>query len=373
MKHAKLSILLVLVVSFAKAQNVCDTIHFINKEVKLAKIVEINQASVKYNRCDNLTGPLYVLDRSEVYTIKYANGIIDSFNVNKQPPTTISNPSNNNKKCDTIFLRDGTKFLGVIKAVSSRVIKLKDCEDFNKPVIIIYRNDIKNDYTDTYLQDRMEVNNNRRRKRKNPADTVSYFHVGIIPYQILTRSSGIYVRYDYKKFGFEYKPTYTFATNLAPNSFSPPLFFENFYFQGINNSIVLYGQFKHRTKIGLMLSYKHWWHGKEAIYNTQSLISGEDTYPWLIETKSTIMNGFGIGIELIHDFSRENFDFSFFYNVSITEFTAYSHVYSADSYNFAGLSLLQQHTYPYTETNYNLYFNITAGFKFGYRKPVHAK
>ena len=43
-----------------------------------------------------------------------------------------------------------------------------------------------------------------------------YFHLGVIPYQVLLRSSGIYAGLDLTKgISIEYRPTYTIATRFS--------------------------------------------------------------------------------------------------------------------------------------------------------------
>jgi len=132
MKYAKLTILLVLLVSFVKAQQ-CDTIHFINKDVKTAKIIEISPTAVKYYRCDNLTGPLYTSYRTEISTINYSNGKVDSITLNKKQPNIVSN-LNDNPECDTIYLRKGRKFFGSIvrEIKEGRYIIFKYCTPFSE-------------------------------------------------------------------------------------------------------------------------------------------------------------------------------------------------------------------------------------------------
>lgn len=44
------------------------------KEIN-AKVFEINKESIKYKPCDNLDGPLYVVNSEKVFMIKYKNGI----------------------------------------------------------------------------------------------------------------------------------------------------------------------------------------------------------------------------------------------------------------------------------------------------------
>lgn len=52
----------------------CDLIVFENGEEIRAKVKEVTDTSIKYLRCDNLDGPLYTINKSEVFIIKYSNG-----------------------------------------------------------------------------------------------------------------------------------------------------------------------------------------------------------------------------------------------------------------------------------------------------------
>lgn len=64
------------------------------EEIK-AKVTEITPEEIKYKRYDNLNGPTYVIKRSDVFFIKYANGtkeIISPVNTGKSessPSTTV--------------------------------------------------------------------------------------------------------------------------------------------------------------------------------------------------------------------------------------------------------------------------------------------
>lgn len=76
MKHLiKFCIVILALTTSAFAQ---DTIHFINKNSLATKISEIGINEIKYHRFDNLEGPLYISDKSEIRYIKFANGAIDT-------------------------------------------------------------------------------------------------------------------------------------------------------------------------------------------------------------------------------------------------------------------------------------------------------
>ena len=69
----------------------CDELIFKDGTDLKGKVVEINSTSVKYKRCDMPDGPLYVVKKSEVFMIRYANGIRE---VIKQESEPVSTPKN---------------------------------------------------------------------------------------------------------------------------------------------------------------------------------------------------------------------------------------------------------------------------------------
>ena len=72
----KLLLSLIVLSGLVKAQ---DTIRFANGNIIAAKVTEVGETEIKYNRFDNVSGPLYVAEKNEVKSIKYANGSFDVF------------------------------------------------------------------------------------------------------------------------------------------------------------------------------------------------------------------------------------------------------------------------------------------------------
>ena len=56
-----------------------DTIRFRNGEVKAVKVSEVGIDNIKYNRFDNIRGPVYIINKNEIQLIKYSGGGVDSF------------------------------------------------------------------------------------------------------------------------------------------------------------------------------------------------------------------------------------------------------------------------------------------------------
>ncbi len=92
-------LLLVVLSMSATAQ---DTITKNDGSVIQAKVLEITSTEVKYKRYNNLEGPLYVLNKTEVSAIKYENGEKDVF--------TGTSQSAKYKFNTTHEVKDGMKF-----------------------------------------------------------------------------------------------------------------------------------------------------------------------------------------------------------------------------------------------------------------------
>lgn len=76
----KKSLFTIIVLSFA--MNFCfsqDTISKINGSKIHSKIIEIGTTEIKYKKFNNVDGPIYVISKSEVLMIQYANGTKDVF------------------------------------------------------------------------------------------------------------------------------------------------------------------------------------------------------------------------------------------------------------------------------------------------------
>ena len=182
-----------------------------------------------------------------------------------------------------------------------------------------------------------------------------YFHVGIIPYQVLSRSSGAYFGYDFKRFSVELRPTYTYATDFLTNYWAP---YDNFFFQGINGTMAFYFSSSDNNKIGILVNYKNWSYNDKWLPHEQ--ISLWSSYSFK-ERKSTSIAGLGLGIEFLHDFDLSKMDLAFFANFSVTKFTGRSSV-------FEGVNKGQSLSYPYTESIKRIHFALAIGFKVGYKK-----
>jgi hypothetical protein len=65
-----------------------DTLVMRNGDEILAKVEEVGVYEIKYHKADNLTGPVYVALRANVFMIKYANGTHEVFSSAEAPAET---------------------------------------------------------------------------------------------------------------------------------------------------------------------------------------------------------------------------------------------------------------------------------------------
>lgn len=188
--------------------------------------------------------------------------------------------------------------------------------------------------------------------------------LGIIPYQFLSRSTGLYASYDFKYFSVEYRPTYTIPMNKV-------FYFQQraeewYYYNGVNNQVIFYTPgSKHR--LGLLLGYRYWWFNTKKVEDRNE--SGKSGSDIRYDVEKSKMNGFCIGLEGCYSNKgneNKHFDFAFFYNFSITVFSCTTTNYGISSeYGYVFPNINPQ-TYHFSSTS----FNIALGFKFGYRKSI---
>ncbi len=76
----------------------CDLITLKNGEEVSVKVLEITSIEVKYKKCDAPDGPLYVVKKSDVFMIKYANGTKEVLKSSEEPKNSQSNSSSNSNQ-----------------------------------------------------------------------------------------------------------------------------------------------------------------------------------------------------------------------------------------------------------------------------------
>jgi hypothetical protein len=100
--------------SFSNEPQKCDTIVMRSGLKYIGKVEEIGLSEVKYRRCDNLTGPVISVLKSNVNVIKYSNGTNDYFTSNDYIPS--AQPSYTTYSADKRFAGDSRKNQGLAVA-----------------------------------------------------------------------------------------------------------------------------------------------------------------------------------------------------------------------------------------------------------------
>jgi hypothetical protein len=64
-----------------------DTLYTISGQKIPAKVLEINQTEIRYKKANNLEGPTYVVDKTDVALIEYKNGSKEMYGTGSGPTT----------------------------------------------------------------------------------------------------------------------------------------------------------------------------------------------------------------------------------------------------------------------------------------------
>jgi len=140
-------------------------------------------------------------------------------------------------------------------------------------------------------------------------DTDKYVRFGIVPFQLPTRSVGVYFGVNKPSSHWEYRPTYTIpfkdALFIIKNDF--------FFFQGINNHIILKFNENRNVHSRLLLIQRTWWYNNKY-FSVDNITSSKSLV--LRANQSCLINGVGIGGDFYWDFSENNFNGNFFISLS---------------------------------------------------------
>ena len=187
-------------------------------------------------------------------------------------------------------------------------------------------------------------------------DTTRFVRWGFVPYQFLSRSSGIYVGYDFKNIGFEFRPTYTYATNFHTNFGNPATFF----YQGINNNFIFYSKVSDKCRFGFICGIRYWW------FNNQDIYTGNHGEQQNKETSSKW--GYFAGVEIcrITKTTRQtDLDGAVYFNLTVTGFTG-----TTTDYGFYRNGTYIPYLYPSKSSFSSASFKLAIGLKFGGRKQI---
>jgi hypothetical protein len=81
----------------------CDLIVMRSGEEVRAKVLEVSSTVIKYKRCDLTDGPMYTINKSEVFMVKYPNGTKDMM---PEPTTTRESPTYNSTNQAPVSKKD---------------------------------------------------------------------------------------------------------------------------------------------------------------------------------------------------------------------------------------------------------------------------
>ena len=131
-----------------------DSLKLVNKDIVLAKILEVDMLEIRYKKFLNINGPTYVIEKSEVESITYSNHTTEFFSkgvsgaIVKNGPQILLNDSlifiedlylNKNY---TLFLTTGITVNSKIISVNSEKIVYRKLDFMNGPMYYCAPNEI---------------------------------------------------------------------------------------------------------------------------------------------------------------------------------------------------------------------------------------
>ena len=93
--------------------NAQDILVYKNGEVENVKVLEVSPTEIKYKKSNNLDGPVFIENRSNLFSVKYQNGEVQTFGEKNKserkrslPPSIYSNPPKFTHEVE-LFIGDG--------------------------------------------------------------------------------------------------------------------------------------------------------------------------------------------------------------------------------------------------------------------------
>jgi hypothetical protein len=104
MKNLILILTIIFAISIANEATSQDIIILQNGDEILSKITKVDLDKIEYKKFENLEGPIYILDKSKVFMIKYENGTKDIFK--EKQSSSVSNEIEKENSLEKIELKE---------------------------------------------------------------------------------------------------------------------------------------------------------------------------------------------------------------------------------------------------------------------------
>jgi hypothetical protein len=91
-----------------------DVIVFKSGDEVIARVTEITDDKIKYKRCDNVNGPVFVVNKSTVSSVRYTNGVLEKI----EAPITSSTPNTNAQPTATYYGQQKVHPLAILSLIS---------------------------------------------------------------------------------------------------------------------------------------------------------------------------------------------------------------------------------------------------------------
>ncbi len=127
-----------------------DTIRFVNNTSQVVKVYEIGINEIKYHRFDNIDGPIYISSKTDIESIKFFNGQVESFNTTNTKPAVANQvivstiPIQRNEKI--IILDPKLMYLGKPLGESRLLRLINNVPDQEKKIVLMKEYNVMKSY-----------------------------------------------------------------------------------------------------------------------------------------------------------------------------------------------------------------------------------
>jgi hypothetical protein len=198
-----------------------------------------------------------------------------------------------------------------------------------------------------------------------------FWRVGLIPYQIFSRSSALYYEHSLRKnFSLEFRLGYTYSQPQVESRYEYDLAVRGYFlYSGENASLAYCGRVR-RMKFSMYAAQRYWIYTNAWLPNADALFAYQKQYS---EQKSSYLFGMGIGFGFEVDILQKNkyLDAAFFANASFIQCWIHDVFTDVQGDNIPPQTLFT--LFPRQEDKLTLQTNIGLGLKIGFKKAIAAR
>jgi hypothetical protein len=195
-----------------------------------------------------------------------------------------------------------------------------------------------------------------------------FWRVGLIPYQVFSRSSALYYEQALRKnFSIEFRLGYTYSQPSVESHYEYDLAVRGYFLYSGENGMLAYCGRVRRMKFSMFVAQRYWTYTNVWLPCADAQFAYQTHY---LEQKSSYLFGLGIGFGFEVDLLKrsKHLDAAFFANASFIQCWIHDTFTDARGDNLPQQGLLP--IFPRQDDRLTLQPSIGMGFKIGFKKSA---